>query len=217
MQRRARGSPVSSGSTFDLPRLAAGAKRRLARLLRRGRSRAEHLGHRLVPSQTAPLFVHFGTHKTGSSSIQQTLYDNSGSALGYDYPDLGAANGSFSLSLSFCDVQTLVSRRLVPAKDVDARRIELERGRLETLLASAPRALPKVLSAEAIAHFKPDELAAMDQFVSRHWPDRIYLGYVREPVSFLRSAYQEVLKTSNPRWHLVDRRGPAPQPAHACP
>lgn len=200
---------MSSETTRDLTGLVAGLRRRLARVVRTGRARLEDLAP--VPDQAPaqPLFIHFGTHKTGSSSIQDTLYRNDGRSFGYDYPDLGSANGSLALSGAFRDAEALMTRRLVPSLEIAARRKERELGRLRTLLASAPRHLPKVLSAEEIAHFKPAELEALDRFVSGYLPERIYLGYVREPVSYMRSAYQETLKRSLPAWHILDPAAPA--------
>jgi len=37
--------------------------------------------------------LHIGLHKTGTSSIQQSLYRNP-TVRGVDYPDLGRPNGS---------------------------------------------------------------------------------------------------------------------------
>ena len=156
----------------------------------------------------APLFIHFGTRKTGRSSIQETLYGNSGAQFGYDYPRFGMANGSLTHNLAFLADAQLVARRLAATLEQAQTRKATLRGRLTEFLTSPSGGVPKVLSAESIASFREAELADLDQFTGAHCADRVYLGYVREPVSYLRSTYLETLKQDLPNWQVIDPDAP---------
>lgn len=155
-----------------------------------------------------PLFIHFGARKTGSSSIQETLLAHAGAKHGFAYPDLGMANGSLAVSLAFLKTEHLLSRRLVRGTLEAATRRQLQLVRLGKRLAQGDASLPRVISAESIAHFDPDELADLDRFLLKHTAQRTYIGYIREPVSYKRSVFQETLKLQNPVGHRFDADAP---------
>jgi hypothetical protein len=168
---------------------------RIGRLLTKGPSAPE-----AGPTEgQGMLFVHFGVRKTGSSSIQETLYRNDGQRFGYHYPDLKLANGSLAVSQAFVAAERLVKRKL--ADDVTAA--ETQRDRVLQMLAHALAAghvdRPTILSAESIASFDPEALKRLDDFARSHSRNHRYIGYLREPASFEKSAFQETVKRQAPR------------------
>ena len=149
------------------------------------------------------LVVHFGAHKTGSSSIQATLRDNFRPGSGYVYPDLGDPNGSLTLAFAFASLDSLRAWDFAhSAARAAAQRLRM-RARLGLALRAAKAGLPTILSGEVIAHFRPQDLAALDQFARGTASQSRYFGYVREPVSALTSAFQEMIKEALPTRHFL--------------
>ncbi len=163
---------------------------------------------RLRAGQTAKadrVLVHYGILKTGSSSIQETLF-RSRTGLGpVLYPDLGMANGSYHLANAFADPRSLIDRRLAPdvaqAHEARARSRRLVSAQLDL---RAPGQMA-ILSGEVISWFSKAEIAELVAYLQdRHLAPQ-FLGYVREPVSYLKSVFQETLKTELPRKNILMR------------
>lgn len=145
------------------------------------------------------LILHYGMHKTGTSSIQDSL------AAHLDAPDtqyisLRQPNGSQVLGLAFdsthlkrpmARAQARNAAETLPARRARAR-AELEEA-LET--ATADRV---ILSAEALFPFQPADLNEMlDVLLSR--VERIHaVAYLREPRPYFDSAFQQILKRQMP-------------------
>ena len=149
------------------------------------------------------LVMHFGAHKTGSSSIQATLRAHAGPGSGYVYPDLGQANGSLTLAFAFASAQSLRTWDFVHSPTLAAAQRLRMQARLGWAMRAARPGLPTILSGEVIAHFRPPDLAVLDQFARGAARQSRYLGYVREPVSALTSAFQEMIKEVLPTRHFL--------------
>jgi hypothetical protein len=139
----------------------------------------------IQPRATPPaqqMLVHFGTHKTGSSSIQNTLFHNHDRLGETRYIAFGNPNSSLMVRSIFStpDPGTVPQQKL--------------RARFEACVhdsATAPRA---IFSAEVICNLDANELARMISALSANGARLRYLGYLRDPVSFSRSVMQERLK-----------------------
>jgi hypothetical protein len=126
------------------------------------------------------MLVHFGTRKTGTSSIQETLFRNEGRLGQARYLAFGRANSSLMVRDLFVAPNPATQDRL-HARFAAALRA----------IAAAPQA---IFSAETICDLNPDGLARLAAALTAQGARLTWLGYLRDPVSFSRSIMQERLK-----------------------
>ena len=127
-----------------------------------------------------PLLVHFGIPKTGSSSIQQTLWHNRDRLGTWRFLAFGQPNSSLTVNHAFSWAENLMVR-------FDAAKQAQARDRLGAALRAGD-GVPAILSAETIVNLSADELGGMLDFLRDHKARPRFLGYLRDPVSFTRSA-----------------------------
>lgn len=124
------------------------------------------------------IIVHFGMPKTGSSSIQYSLFKNR-SNLNLSYPALGTRNHQIILNQAFSrqkkDAQIKLAKQLA---------VNFEKN-CDTLL-----------SGETIFNLSFDELKEFYFFLSNYAEKIIAVGYIRSPKSFMESAFQQSLKSA---------------------
>lgn len=154
------------------------------------------------------LWLHVGMSKTGSSSIQSTLAETQ--AL----PDLSYLMGRSANP----------GRELITAFEPEPERKRTNRKRAldgDTLAAQGKRFLKKldqqieqaqgsdfVLSSEMICLLSPEGLQGLHDWLSPRFGEIRVLAYVREPVSYIESMYQQSLKGGRAGFDLA-RRYPA--------
>lgn len=143
---------------------------------------------------TRTVHLHIGLHKTGTTAIQEALSAYRGE--GASYLRLTSANHSHDMVLMFCghrDAGHLVRvGRLRHAEDAPA-----EAARLKVQALRQFRETPGdfIISGEEIsARFKPDDIRELKEFLAPHFQRIRVIAYVREPLSYMRSAFQEVAK-----------------------
>lgn len=145
----------------------------------------------------AGCILHFGMHKTGSSSIQESL------ARGLDDPrfhycsldDTGSGNSSGPLLLAFLAKpmeHPILRQKAASDADLAARR-ERVLDRLRTGLAHA-RERTVILSAEGLCHLDAAELGALVTLIRGFTPEVTAVGYIRAPGSYMQSAFQQRLR-----------------------
>jgi hypothetical protein len=141
------------------------------------------------------LVLHIGTHKTGTTALQQTLLANCDAlaARGFDYPRLGRDAGHHLLVTRWIDL---------PRRHDDGRPALAHWRRLAARHAGGDRTL--VLSSEGFSRARPQtvdfgELAGLAAGFGR----RTVVCYLRNQAAFIQSVYVEVLK----RGRLVDFDG----------
>lgn len=137
--------------------------------------------------------IHFGMPKTGTSSIQDSLFSTA--ELDLEYLNFGKPNSSgavinmfsihpefharsIKLGLSVEDVNRLGQKHL------DSLRRQLRTSSKELF----------VLSAECIYHMKECELRALRDEFAAHVDAVHAVGYIRSPVSYAESAFQQQVK-----------------------
>jgi len=130
------------------------------------------------------LFIHLGMHKTGSSSIQESLKNLN--IKNYKYINLGISNHSGPL------------HRLFSHKDVQPNSF-LEEDRKSTLALLLSEITNNnqenmLISAEDFVRLSKKELSELKEFFEIFFSEIIIVGYVRPPISFLESAFQQKLK-----------------------
>lgn len=143
------------------------------------------------------LFLHVGMHKTGTSSIQETLHHNQPvlAEAGYAYLDQ-AINHSRLVYSAFAEApQALPANRRAGIANAAAGAVFAATCR-DQLLAFLGEAKQDrlILSGEAISLLGDAETEAMLQ-AFRARVDRIMvIGFVRPPRSFIVSAYQQRIR-----------------------
>jgi hypothetical protein len=147
-------------------------------------------------------FLHIGMNKTGSTAIQsafQTL-DTDTTA----YLQLGHANHSPALVTLFhagrADYHLNVRARVTP-RQMEDRAARL-RDALQDQLTGSRKTM--VISGEGLSNtFGPEDAARMIDVLRPHFDEIRAIAYVREPVSYLRSAFQQVVKDNAASFDLA--------------
>lgn len=145
--------------------------------------------------------IHFGTHKTGSTSIQKTLYRQSNES--FYYVNMGISNASKPISVAFMSHPETFRMNKIKDNDVVSSKIAQEKF-LRTLdeqlnIASGRTA---IISGEAISMLQEKEIAAMRLFIEKYYSNILTIGYVRTPKSFIESAFQQRSKASLARFNI---------------
>lgn len=132
--------------------------------------------------------LHVGMHKTGSSSIQESLHGKLDSP-DWRYLDLDHPNHSWVLSHAFIK-GFLLPRDVAEGRLTSATKAQLCRDRLVRSLASC-HAETVVISAEQLNMSEQDELAELRQLLS-HWVEKVLVvAYVRAPLALTESRFQQ--------------------------
>lgn len=139
--------------------------------------------------------VHFGPDKTGSSSIQSTLFHELDSDQ-FEYAKLDVANQSRILYTVFSDAPERFHKHR--AANMTASSAEQLRSNLSQRFSTGLNAVSKptaILSGEAVSKLSLDELSSMREFLRQFFDDIWAVGYVRPPRALMSSRYQQHLKS----------------------
>lgn len=140
--------------------------------------------------------VHFGMPKTGSSSIQATVFGHPGDQR-LRYLHGGSANGSGMLATAFMANPSRfhVNRKLgLSGDEVEARRTELLAG-LDLQLQQPANLY--LLSGESLSNFRIADLRNLVRWLDRRFDSVRAVGYIRPPRGFMESAFQQNVKTAD--------------------
>jgi hypothetical protein len=140
--------------------------------------------------------MHIGMHKTGSSAIQEYLYKNSDLGRGVVYADLGESNHSGPVSFAFKEgirTQPFFTRRGLTEEVFEHRKIKY-RKMIEKELSKNYSTI--IFSAEAFVTLSVNDLLEFRELLARYVDDIEIVAYVRKPISFAESAFQQKLKYS---------------------
>ena len=146
------------------------------------------------------IIIHAGMHKTGSSSIQSSLYKLRGTQL--DYVPWTGPNHSGLFTVMFEDAPEtlpLFKRKSVTPEEVQGLKDMWSRKFKRTLrrnTADTPDR-PVLFSAEAISGASEETVQRMADFVRSHAKEVRVVAYVRPPISFMTSAFQQRLKNGH--------------------
>jgi hypothetical protein len=138
------------------------------------------------------LILHIGMPKTGTSSIQETLYTWGG--LGeIRYADLGMANHGGVISSFFSENPYSWRGHRVAGrsqKEVDQFNKQVF-FKLDTICSSQGTQL---ISGEGIWHMSEPALIKLRDYFAPYFGCIEVIGYVRPPASFITSAFQQLVK-----------------------
>lgn len=141
--------------------------------------------------------LHFGMHKTGSSSIQESLF-HAPRIEGARYISLGHANASGSLQLAFVDGGAGKLNRRLGLADTH---LERKNTRVLSLLEKGLRGGGSrfILSGESLSHFKEHELQRLIDAIRPHVDVIEAVGYIRDARGFIESAFQQHVRAGYAR------------------
>ena len=152
------------------------------------------------PPIARELIVHFGIFKTGSTSIQRTLFDHQNSLENCAYVHGGIPNSSLMVRYSAENSRQL---KIFAGADSDQQGIEMRQIHWrkvfsKAMLSGRRQSDRLILSAEIVAGFSAVDLESLSEFVAPHAERIRFVGYMRDPVSLARSIFQETIKTKLP-------------------
>lgn len=144
------------------------------------------------------LVIHAGMAKTGSSSIQESLWEARRQLAGQGiyYPGWEPSNHSFELSALFRTEQKsgFLYRQLSPITDEDwAAHLETLLERWQAFFQQAD-AGTFIMSAESLEHFHAEELQALVDFAGDGFDRVSVVVYVRHPCSSISSRFEQAVK-----------------------
>lgn len=147
------------------------------------------------------IYLHIGMHKTATTAIQAAL---SGFSDGTTrYARLLRPNHTVDLISLFSNRAEQHRHFRKHGQSVDRaltdRRRKLEK-RLAAELDSPERVL--VFSGEGLAYLEPDELAALRARLAAHADEIRCLAYLRDPVGFASSAFQQRIRGGHTRFDI---------------
>jgi len=146
--------------------------------------------------QIKTLFLHIGMPKTGSSSIQLTLFKIK-EIFGIEYVDLGEVNhGGRVRSLFSSNPNTWHGHKVAGRTEQEIK--DFNDSTKSKLVKSFEKSCCQIISGEDIYLMDKLGLKNFKEFASPFFDKIVVVGYVRPPVSYLSSAFQQYIK--NHRW-----------------
>ncbi len=143
------------------------------------------------------VFIHPGMHKTGTTSIQHTLYANRDVLLEYGINYLHSeANHSHGLYSLFGPAPHEFFSNLQRGID-SPKKVAVHNERVRATIEAAcreNRSPAFVISAEAICDLSVDGLQRFESLLAPHFDRVLVTAYVRPPRSYITSAAQQWIK-----------------------
>jgi len=142
------------------------------------------------------IIVHIGMHKTGSSSIQQTLHTGLADPA-FEYADLDKPNHSQGVYSLFCDSpETYHAHRKRGWGEEEIEQFNAATRERVLQGFKGCKAPTVVISGEGICHLEKAELIQFRDFLADYFTEIEVVGYVRPPGSFMESMFQQRVKGS---------------------
>ncbi|WP_193085925.1 hypothetical protein [Halomonas sp. FME65] len=140
------------------------------------------------------LIIHVGTHKTGTSAIQASLY-NSRDNMRLHYFDFGEPNHSHVITSLFLKKPDDYHFHRKQARDASFVNSYIDKWKAELCLQISSSNKDRFLiSAEDLCTLKAEELLEMKAFFDEFFFSIKIICYLRPPVSYMQSFFQQRLK-----------------------
>jgi hypothetical protein len=138
--------------------------------------------------------LHIGMHKTGSSAIQKTLCNLNTSEFEYlkFSPDGNHSEFILNIFLKKNELYHSNIKRGLSKNEV----IEIQKKYTEDLksLLKATQSKTVIISSEDILSLNENELLEFREFLMQYCQSIRVIGYVRPPIAYMQSAFQEYIK-----------------------
>lgn len=138
--------------------------------------------------------VHFGMPKTGSSSIQSSLYSAPAELLPFTYIHLGKPNLSEFVQAIWEDDPAAfhINRKLGLSREESLAKRDATLEQLSQFVRQIRG--DGLISAETLTLLTHGGLAAFGDWLRMHAEEVLAVGYIRSPKSFMESAFQQLVK-----------------------
>lgn len=144
--------------------------------------------------------IHIGMHKTGTSSIQRTFKEYDDGEM--RYVQLGSVNHSHLICAIFKeDIGKRSSSNDKRSMMVVGGRIGDIKNKLDQEVSLDRREI--IISGEGIVRLSEEEIQKMVDYFSKKGLEPQFLAYVREPIGFSSSSFQQQLKADRTRFQVV--------------
>ena len=142
--------------------------------------------------------VHIGPHKTGTSSIQQTLFHELQSDV-FEYAKLGSANhGSKIVPMIIASPEKTMNALRSGRTLWQAENASINLGH-KFARAMEKSASPNVVfSGESLSALALEDVHGLKRLLERHFDKLTIVGYVRPPRALMQSAFQQRTKMTCP-------------------
>jgi hypothetical protein len=148
--------------------------------------------------------LHIGMPKTGSSSIQEALSQEH-KITGCEYLDIGDAGNHSTIIYSLFSQRPELHHAHVAMqrtkKEVEDF-VHYHREQLDSRLSSIC-SQQYVISGEDILFLKEEELRALKSYLLQFSSEVLVVAYVRPPISFMQSAFQQNIKQGDLRFGIA--------------
>jgi len=138
-------------------------------------------------------------HKTGSSSIQETLYAQRDKLEDFRYLDMGLGNASGPLQHVFVNSQELLKRNsskgvyTIPMDLINKKKFYRSRFKKELQLAQSENK-NLIVSAEGLVSLSLEELYELKVILLKYFDSIEIVAYIRKLKGYVESAFQQLLK-----------------------
>ncbi len=152
--------------------------------------------------------VHIGMHKTGSSTIQHNLYTKEGK--NFCYIDLGEKNQSFPIGSFFVHDPVRYHRdkvrRGMNREEIAIYNIKFDENFKKAVSSEEHDTF--VLSAESISGMSKGSLTKMKAYLLRYFEEIKIVAYVRPPLSYVNSMFQQQIKSGRMKTFSIQNSAP---------
>lgn len=147
------------------------------------------------------IILHVGLHKTGTTSIQETLFLDLNNKLlekkGYLYPNCWPSNHSVSIYSAYCDDPANYHINIRMGYSADQIKYVNEKYLSDLKIEIDEKKLSKlIISGEGISMLSLDNLNALKKHLNSIFSNEIkVIIYVRQPVQWAISTIQQFIKS----------------------
>jgi hypothetical protein len=143
-------------------------------------------------------FVHLGMHKTGTSSVQESYARHA--PKGFFYPTGRGTNLNVDARLLFEEdkICAQIPYILRHGQEILPKLRHTAEESLLRQLGDSP-CDKVILSAERFTYMSHPAVERFHDFLGRHFDETFFFAYIRDPISFVKSSFQQRLKSGGCR------------------
>lgn len=161
----------------------------------------------LLPLPMKRCWLHIGMHKTGSTTLQNSLASVAHPA-GWKYLTVGSSSNMggamYAMFATNPHESFWLMKRGFTAEEVAAKGIKM-RSKLEKLIKESSEEI-LIISGEALCAIDKNGISAINDFLKPLCDEIRIIGYVRDPIEFKVSFFQQRLKLRRVKFQLKDFR-----------